>query len=382
VNIERIPLKYFVGLSVVVLIGILFFGLRPKDFNFTNGVSWIKDEPGIRFSKYGIAYTKPFIDSKGGNISDPDGFSIEIALKPANYGDGRFSFILAFHNGEDSKQLVMGQWRSSLIIMNGNDYAHKRGIKRIGVDMASQPRMKQLVTITTGDDGTNIFFDGKLVHSKNDLILKIPDGEKARLLLGNSAQGKHYWQGDIYGLAFYRYTLSAQDAARHFKEWATNKKFSFAGEDKPSVLYVFDEKEGEKAVDYAGGNHHLQVPLKMLVLEKEVLALPWEVFESHNLDLSDIIINLAGFIPFGLALAAMLVKFGGFVRKHGILITVVIGFIVSLFIEITQAWLPSRSSSLLDLLLNTLGTLIGAMIFLLLCKRAFADLKGEERIAF
>ena len=40
-----------------------------------------------------------------------------------------------------------------------------------------------------------------------------------------------------------------------------------------------------------------------------------------------------------------------------------IGFALSASIELAQAWIPSRSSSLLDLLLNVAGTGVGGAAF-------------------
>ena len=70
------------------------------------------NQAGVHFSKYGIAFTKPLMGSRRENFSDLNGFSLEIALKPANSNKGRFGFILAIHSGDDSEQLVIGQWRS------------------------------------------------------------------------------------------------------------------------------------------------------------------------------------------------------------------------------------------------------------------------------
>ncbi len=53
-----------------------------------------------------MAYTKAFIDSIEKNMSDTNGFSLEIALKPLSYNESGFNFILALHNGKDSNQLV------------------------------------------------------------------------------------------------------------------------------------------------------------------------------------------------------------------------------------------------------------------------------------
>jgi glycopeptide antibiotics resistance protein len=53
----------------------------------------------------------------------------------------------------------------------------------------------------------------------------------------------------------------------------------------------------------------------------------------------------------------------GFIGKHGQLMTVVFGLLLSLTIEIIQSWMPTRYSSILDLVLNTSGTLAGATIY-------------------
>ena len=360
---KKISLKCLVGVSVAILFGILIFGLIPKDFHFSNGVNWIKDQAGIRFSKYGIAYTHPFIELVEGEISEPNSFSIEIALKPESYDEKGFNFILALHSGENSHQLLMGQYLSWIILMNGDDYDHKRRTKRIAVNTASPSPTARFVTITTGKEGTQVYLNGQRVRTKKNLTLKIPNGRKARLMIGNSTNGRNSWQGDVYGLAFYGHTLTAQDAARHFNRWFQDQNFSFAKKDKPSVLYFFDEKEGLKALDHSGGNHHLEIPSKMQILEREILSPTWSLFKLNRSFIKDFVLNLVGFIPFGFILSATLFKLGGTFEKNNVLITVVLCFTLSLIIEILQAWIPSRDSNILDLILNTLGALIGTIIY-------------------
>ncbi|MBW1930693.1 MAG: VanZ family protein [Deltaproteobacteria bacterium] len=53
----------------------------------------------------------------------------------------------------------------------------------------------------------------------------------------------------------------------------------------------------------------------------------------------------------------------GFYKKRYIVAAVAVCFALSLAREVLQSWIPSRSSDCLDLVLNTLGTLLGAMIF-------------------
>ena len=360
---KKISLKCLVGVSVAILFGILIFGLIPKDFHFSNGVNWIKDQAGIRFSKYGIAYTHPFIELVEGEISEPNSFSIEIALKPESYDEKGFNFILALHSGENSHQLLMGQYLSWIILMNGDDYDHKRRTKRIAVNTALPSPTARFVTITTGKEGTQVYLNGQRVRTKKNLTLKIPNGRKARLMIGNSTNGRNSWQGDVYGLAFYGHTLTAQDAARHFNRWFQDQNFSFAKKDKPFVLYFFDEKEGLRALDHSGGNHHLEIPSKMQILEREILSPTWSLFKLNRSFIKDFVLNLVGFIPFGFILSATLFKLGGTFEKNNVLITVVLCFTLSLIIEILQAWIPSRSSHMLDLILNTLGAFMGTIIY-------------------
>ncbi len=360
--LRKASLKLLVCLSFAVLAGILFFGLRPKAFNFSNNVHWIAGQAGIRFDKHGIAYTDPSEAFEKKKRPGSNGFSIELALKPSPHQDG-FSLILALHSGNDENQLVMGQWRSWIIAMNGDDYDHRRGRKRIALNTTSQPAAVRFLTITSGRQGTEIYIDGQIKGTKKDLTLDIPGGGKTRLVLGNSVYGENSWKGDVYGLAFYAHPLSPQDVALHFKRWQLDRNFSFARKDNPTVLYLFNEKTGSRALDHSGAGRHLKIPSRMQLLDTKILSFSRDWLRFNAGFLRDIIINFIGFIPLGLVLYATFVKAGSVFRHHAVLIAVGLCFAVSLSIEILQAWIPSRSSDFLDLVLNTLGGLSGVMIY-------------------
>ena len=355
-------MKWLVVLSVVVLIGIMIFGLNPGGYKFSNEVDWIKDQPGVHFGRYGIAYTDSFFKSIGDDPSKPNGFSIELALKPASFQEKGTNFILALHNGKDRNQLLMWQYHSWIILMNGDDYDHKRRTKRIAVNIASQNPTTRFLTVTTGEEGTKVYLDGRLARRKKDLTLKIPNSGKTRLLIGNSIYGKQSWQGDVYGLAFYGYPLIAQNINLHFERWRKNRDFSFAKNDKPVALYYFDEKTGDRVIDHAEGKHPLEIPARMRIFKRRILSPEWSEFKLNKSMNEDNIMNLLGFIPLGFILAATMLKLGGFFEKHYFLAAVSFCFIVSMIIEFVQAWIPSRISSMLDLILNTLGALIGVII--------------------
>ncbi len=247
-------LKLLFGLVIVLFFGVLFFGLRPKDYTFTNGANWISERPGIRFSKYGIAYTEPFAESIEEAMSDLYGFSIIIAFKPKSFREEGFNFILSIHNGKNCDQLLVGQWRSYIIVMNGDDYSNKRKTPRIAANIFSPAPRKIILTISTGKEGTKLYVDSQLVKTNSDLKLEIPKGDKARLVLGNSVYGKHSWNGEIYGLTFYDFPLNAHETEFHTKRWLKEKNLSFAEKGKPAILYHFDEKSGKRALDHGKVN--------------------------------------------------------------------------------------------------------------------------------
>ena len=263
-----------------------------------------------------------------------------------------FNFILTLHNGNDGSQLLLGHWRSWLIAMNGDDYDHKRRVKTISVNSASMSPEIHFITLTTGKDGTNFYFNGRLVKSKKDLTLQIPYGDKTRLILGNSQYGRHSWRGDVYGLAFFNHTLGAQDAALHFERWSRDRNFSFAKKGNPFLLYYFDEEEGTRVSDHAGGDHNLHLPSRLPILKKELLYWPWERFKLDEKGIEDIVLNLVGFMPLGFVVTWTLAGAGGVFEKKAAFIALFFCVVVSLIIEIVQAWMPSRSSSQLDLLCN------------------------------
>ena len=362
---------------IVILFGILFFGLRPKDYNFLNCVTWITDQAGIHLRKYGIVYTNPIIEKKETGFSESNNLSVEIALKLENPSTKEFNFIAVLHDGNDSNQLLLAQWRSWIIFMNGDDYAHKRKTNRIAVDTALLPKGPLFLTITTSNNGTKLYCNGKFIQENKNLTLTMPNGRKSRLIVGNSVYGNHSWEGDVFGLVIYRATLNSKDIEFHFDKWSKEHNFSFAKNDKPLVLYCFDEKDGKLALDHAGGNHHLKIPHRMKILKRKILEPDWEKFEYESNYIQDCFLNLVGFIPFGFSLSATLIRFRGKFNHHVVLKTVFFCFLVSIFIEIVQAWIPSRSSSMSDLILNTCGALIGSII----CGRVFANRICEIHIS-
>ena len=133
---------------------------------------------------------------------------------------------------------------------------------------------------------------------------------------------------------------------------------------------------GSRALDHSGANRDLEIPSRMQVLEKKILAGPGNSFNLSRGYIIDVVLNLIGFIPFAFILCATLIRVGGAFDKHAVLMTIAFCFSVSLALEILQAWIPSRSSSMLDLVLNTLGGCLGAFTCRFIHRPAYERERG------
>ena len=91
----------------------------------------------------------------------------------------------------------------------------------------------------------------------------------------------------------------------------------------------------------------------MTILRKEFLVFPSNPNWHQRPFIEDVLVNLLGFIPFGFLLTATFMRFNGLLTRYSWQSALLMAFTTSLIIETTQAWIPSRDSNMLDLILNT-----------------------------
>jgi VanZ like family len=161
--------------------------------------------------------------------------------------------------------------------------------------------------------------------------------------------------------------LTPLQVARHASLWPRGEWHVAPDEPTPEALYRFAERSGNAIHDESAGGNALLVPHRYFNPRPRFLVPVWESFRSPWEGAwtwsywSDVIINICGFVPFGFLLAGWL----SIARPnwYTFATSVGIGFAVSLTIESTQYFLPTRDSSMTDLLTNTLGTILGVVLF-------------------
>jgi len=233
--------------------------------------------------------------------------------------------------------------------MNGDDYDHSRRLPRITASLDSN---RHSINLKSSKGNTELFVDGEPIRNFEKFKLNIPTqspvkDEGSRLILGNSVTRENSWQGTLHKLVFY----------------ATDS-LDGNGTTKPTTLiqYHFDEQEGRTVYDHSGFDNHLYLPATPPILERRFLISEFDKTTISSESTIDVILNFFGFVPLGLVMMVYLRS----AKKPlflCVLFTIVSGFTLSLLIEYSQSWMPERSSSLRDLILNTSGTFLGILLY-------------------
>ena len=174
-----------------------------------------------------------------------------------------------------------------------------------------------------------------------------------RLYFGNAPDLECPWSGDIFAFTLYDRGLALSDLESGWEHWQSRRNL-LCTRNAAVACYRFDRRQEEKIEDLSGSDNNLSVP-DLLIFHKKALRLPTPTDFIHQ----DPVVNLVGFMPFGFLVCRLLLLMERLSKKTGLIVTIAMGFAISLSIEITQVWLPGRDSSMLDLVANTVGTAIG-----------------------
>lgn len=210
---------------------------------------------------------------------------------------------------------------------------------------------------------TRIYVDGRL--EKTWAIFSIiPKNRSAlnQIILGNSPRGKDHWVGNIFGLAIYKRLLTSEQVVDHFQNWVNGGRPSPSKEENPVAIYLFDERAGTRIQDQIS-HYDLLMPPRFNAFQREILVPPWKDFRLNLSYFKDIMTNILGFIPFGFFIFGYLYERRITSGLHLSLLSIFIGGLLSLTIELIQVYLPDWNSQLMDVLTNTMGTALGALLF-------------------
>jgi len=346
--------------------GYFVVGLWPFDFHPQNRVHWLGTHPGLHFEPYSIAYDPaPLPATPGlGATGTPANFTVELWVATHREPANNVFNILTIHNPRLPLDFVLGQWKQDFLLRATTWQPQPTDtIREVGVYDALPDQKARFITVCGDGTGTDFYMDGAVAGHFPQFVLnaRALDGQ---LILGNNASGKTPWTGWLFGLALYDRALNPAEIARHRTLWTRGRARQLMTVPGLTALYLFDEGRGPQAKDHSINGHRVIIPAIFKPIHRDLLLLPWKDVSYNRPNYSDIAINVLGFLPFG---------FCFFLYRHArkpyrfvtnALLVVLAGVAVSLTIEVTQAWLPNRTSSLNDFITDTAGTLLGVALAL------------------
>jgi hypothetical protein len=342
-------------LCASVLACILIAGLWPFHAP-KNQVSWLINGRGLHFGRYGLILGSKERTLAG--LRDATSFSLEIMLRPDRTDTG--GTLLAFYSPENRLvALSLHQSLDDLLLRRVSEYQQRRVKTKWYIEHVFSANKEVFVTITSGSKGAAVYVNGRLTRTSLRFGLSSND-VTGRLVVGSNPAADTGWQGQLRGLAIYNRDLTPAEVLQHYGDWTMNRQEEIKNE-VPAALYLFNEGMGNIVRNQMDSEGDLYIPEYYFVLNEPFLKVPWDEFDSSWAYYKNVLINIGGFIPLGFFFCAYFSS----VRRldRAVIATIVFGAVVSFTIEVLQAFLPSRDSGITDIITNTLGTSIGALLY-------------------
>ena len=340
-------------ICLVLLCGILYAGLHPFHVP-ANQVAWVANADAVRFGEHGtILSSTSFTPPPNGGTER----SIELWVQPGLIDDS--NTLLAFYSSDSPRQLSLTQAESDLEIRIQSSSAWRRAkTDRINIGDAFQDGKSAFWTVTFGLSGTAVYRDGVLV--RRSPMTAASSEVSGRLVIGNSPIFSDGWSGVLRGLAIYDTALDPTQIARHYLSWTTGKAPALTVDDVCIALYLFNEHGGRVVHNRVLSGNDLYIPPRYMVLRQTVLDPVWRAFNWSRGFWKDALINVSGLMPLGFFFCAYFSARG---LRAPALRASALGAAVSVFIELTQSHLPTRDSSMSDVINNILGSVLGAAAY-------------------
>jgi hypothetical protein len=335
---------------VILLIGYAFAGLSPFHAP-QNGAVWLNAEDGIRIRGEGVLWSELSFKS---DSTIQSGCTIEILFQATNnFGS---STILDFYQTDPHREFVIRQDGNSLLQVVKSDSS---GSQVLETKHQFFPGDRILLTVTSDASGANIYLNAAEAKTSGSLRLSRSDCA-GQLILGSSAVTYNTWNGDLYGVAVHNSSLTSTEVREHFETWKTPVQMNRDKDENIAALYRFREHAGAKTRNEIAGGPDLTIPSRFQIPGRRFLDTPWND-RTRSIDWDDVIVNVFGFVPFGFFLNSFLSSRRR--TRHSGFAAILIGLAVSLTIEVLQWYLPTRASSMTDVLTNTTGTMLGVAIY-------------------
>ena len=346
-------------LNLVMAAALLVACLWPLNPFPHNDITWLPGG-GLWFGKHGLIVSSGLFKFPLDEHSSD--CTLEISLQPAVGYVHNSATLLVVYTPDNPLQFRLMQYGDELLIRR--NYRDKNNhLKNVEIELEHVFNTEAPVTfvITSGPGSAVAYRDGLPAGASKKMHLSCQDFS-GQLLLGDSPISDNAWQGKLFSLSIYNRELTAAEVSRDFAARNSNPKAAnVQNTEGLAAHYTFAEGTGKIIHNSAGSAPGLYIPDSFRILHKKILTPPWKEFTADNLYVFDVTKNVVGFIPFGFLLCFYL----GWdrPRKRAMLLTILAGATMSTTIEVLQIFIPSRTSGMTDIITNTIGSALGALLW-------------------
>lgn len=355
------------ALTLLTMLVILAAGLYPEDFSVTESIS-LDGQNGLQGTNYALADTDDFLPHSDIARLNQNGFGVNLQIQTPEQFPNHFMVIASVSTGDAGSQFVIGQWRETIIVMNGYDFSNRAGTPRLGVNTKqlaaeTQPLDLQFRFSPNAAPATaEVFYRGERVVNYTDVYAFLPEDDEgiedntepdntddnnastrdAYITFTNASNREHGWPGKLQAFELF-------------------EKADGSGDDISVASYDFTSDPVNVNSSLENGKVNLLANYQ--IREPRFLKRSTGYFSKGKRSMFDIALNFFGFIPLGLLLILLVRKYNG--RMMSVFQITMAGLAISLLVELVQGVLPSRDSTLFDVFFNTSGAFYGGLLGLL-----------------
>lgn len=369
---SKLFLLYFVLIS--------FFLLWPFDFiSFPkNDTQWIQEKNGIEFQKTGQIISVSPTNKFYNYITKNSSLTIEICVETKDITQSGLARIFSYSKNKEISNFVIGQAWDKLVIRLRTTKTNQKGTSpHLVINDVFNSKSFQHIVIIYNSNEQRVYINDELKARSNVLQGILSNWDiSCKLILGNETTGDRPWKGKIFYVAVYSNALTEQEihynylsrnnAMRGISDSTSFKKkqqqTNVLEPKRPLIEYLFDEKKGNMIHDSGLG----LTPINMIMPEyikptnKRLLNFSPELFHYKS-RFADIILNILIFIPIGILINGTLrTRYG--LKPRIAIITALSGTFLSVGFECLQYFSIDRNSSLIDVITNMTGTILGVFL--------------------
>ncbi|MDL1964174.1 MAG: VanZ family protein [Deltaproteobacteria bacterium] len=370
--ISRDPLTNLYNRAVVTYMLMLFVALLwPFDFVFQrekNNVHWITKSNGIEFRQRGQVLSRSSTENLCSRLLIGTGFSLEVWIASKNEVQSGPARIVSYSLNPSLRNFTLGQSKNDLVMRLRTTKTDLNGVKPyLKVANVFGSAGLQHIIVTYDFLEQRVYINGTMQARE-----QIPGGKFTNwdpsyyLMLGNEATCDRPWLGKIFFLAIYSRPLAEKEIHQNYlagwlSESRSGEQMCRASEGLVA-RYLFEERRGDRIGDSGKTKAplNLYIPPAIQTQKKSYLDFSYRLFSKNSKQalFGDVILNIIIFIPMGFLLHAVLRRHCESSLKTAAFVFI-IGTLFTFGIESLQYFSLTRSSSLVDMINNMVGTAIG-----------------------